>query len=732
MLKQLWHAIQSGLSFRHKLLALVVVPLILLTCTVIYFIASWSTHYTHQHLVSKVNADLHIASNEFQRIQERKQSQLKLLAAGVRFVDALKSDDAADLSDQLKQLCSEGDFDFLNLLDPTGTKRMTSAGWVPWEMPSSALTEKILDTSLHSAPSNAMSGIEIYSRDTWSLQERVSSDDVVFPLIETPHSSPTTRVTEDRAMIIRVLQRVVDVNNHTIALLEGGVLLNRNFKIVDEIRDLVYVEGSLLEGSWGAVTVFLDDVRISTNVPSIDKTRALGTRVSAEVRESVLEQGQTWIGSAFVVNDWYVSAYEPILDVAGKKVGMLYAGYLQDPYRLTLLKGIALISAMLIGGSLLAIAAAVHGAQSMFKPVEAIARVIRATALGERRRIGKIDSADEIGELAGQFDYMLDTLEQNQSRIENDAMQLEEKVRSRTVELEQQNHRLQETLLLVHETRQRLAMAEKLAALGQLTAGVAHEINNPTAVILGNMDILIEEIGEARSGVEVEIDLIIAQVYRIRSITDRLLQYSRPGSDSSQLEYLGQAGFEAADPQVSTNEARSLDLLDADLPSLSKALLDINQAIQDSLLLVSHELDSKSIVLELSLGEINDVAVGLQEFQQVLVNLLTNAIDAVEEQGHIWVSTGCDESFVWFEVKDDGVGIAEEDLQRVFDPFFTRDKEGGTGLGLSVSYGIVSRYQGQIEVESPQRNGTVFTVIFPAVELPNETEKSVSADLAPA
>jgi two-component system NtrC family sensor kinase len=467
-------------------------------------------------------------------------------------------------------------------------------------------------------------------------------------------------------------------------------------------------------------------------VPSTDKTRALGTRVSAEVRKSVLEQGETWIASAFVVNDWYVSAYEPILDVAGNKVGMLYAGYLQEPYRLALQKGIALISAMLIGGSLLAIAAAVHGAQSMFKPVEAIARVIRATALGERRRIGKIDSADEIGELAGQFDYMLDTLEQNQSRIENDAMQLEEKVHSRTAELEQQNHRLQESILLVHETRQRLAMAEKLAALGQLTAGVAHEINNPTAVILGNMDILIEEIGEARSSVEVEIDLIIAQVYRIRSITDRLLQYSRPGSDSSQLEMLGQAGFVGENPQIRTNNVQPVERLNAVSPSGAKPILDINQAIKDSLHLVSHELDSKSIGLELNCGVIVNVAVDLQEFQQVLVNLITNAIDAVEQEGRIWVSTGSDESFVWFEVKDDGVGIEEGDLQRVFDPFFTRGKERGTGLGLSVSYGIVSRYEGQIEVESRLRKGTVFTVIFPASDVLNEAGQTASSDLESA
>ena len=703
MLSQLWHAIKSGLSLRYKLLLLAVVPLLLLTVTVVYFSANWSTTYAYRQLFSKVHTDLRVAKNEFRRIQIDKQNKLASLAAGSQFLKSLKRNDPTELSTLLEQIRSTNKFDYINLLNQHGTQRLTADGWVPWEMPVSKLTEKLHRAAFTDEGNVGLSGIEIYPYEYWSKQETISPEMVVFPLVETQRAPPTDRKQEDRAMVIRVLQRVFDEDSNSVALLEAGTLINSNFNVVDEIRDLVYGEGSLVKGSIGTVTVFLEDVRITTNVPAADQSRAIGTRVSTEVRNRVLREGQTWIDRAFVVNDWYISAYEPIVDVEGKKVGMLYAGYLEAPYRHQLHKGVALISALLIGGSLIALGAAVYGARSIFKPIEAIARVIRATALGERRRIGKIESGDEIGEVAGQFDFMLDTLEQNQTRIENDAMQLEEKVRTRTKELQQQNVRLQESMLLVNETRQRLAMAEKLAAVGQLTAGVAHEINNPTAVILGNMDILLQEIGDARNEVQTEIDLIIEQVYRIRSITDRLLQYSRPGSSTQ---------FESFEAKVSGLEMPA-GQLNAISPPDAIADLDVNDAVSDTLHLVQHELDGKAIKLSILFEAEACVQVDRQEFQQVLVNLLSNAIDAVDRGGHISIKTGSDNDEVWLIVKDDGKGIARNDLQRLFDPFFTRGKESGTGLGLSVSYGIVRRYDGHIDVQSKPSKGAQFKVRFP-------------------
>ena len=117
------------------------------------------------------------------------------------------------------------------------------------------------------------------------------------------------------------------------AALVGGILLNQNLEFIDTINDLVYREASLPEGSQGTATLFLDDVRISTNVRLFEGPPCAGNARFGAVRSAVLDQGQIWLDSAFVVNDWYISAYEPIIDSFGNRVGMLYVGFLETPFR---------------------------------------------------------------------------------------------------------------------------------------------------------------------------------------------------------------------------------------------------------------------------------------------------------------------------------------------------------------------------------------------------------------
>lgn len=694
-----------GLSLRHKLLALVLGPLLLLTGTVIYLTAHWSTSYTYKQLYAKVNTDLRVTHDVFKRIQFDRQRALTALADSSALLTQLKLNNSGGVLDLLEEQKAKGTFDFINFLNRDGTLRLQSDGWSPWNLKKSPLTDSVLQETSDAHQLDSATGIEIYPESIWSAESKALSDKVVFALIETSRATPTSKTHEDRAMVIRVLQRVRDVNGGAMGILEGGLLLNRNHAFVDEIRDLVYGPGSLAEGSLGTVTVFLDDVRITTNVPGSDDTRALGTRVSSEVRHTVLDQGTPWIDRAFVVNDWYISAYEPIVDVFGNRVGMLYAGYLEAPFQKDLQHGIAVTAAVVLAGLLFAVVTAVYGAKSIFKPVESIARVVRATAAGEHRRIGDLKVHDEIGELAIQFDSMLDTLEEHSAQINANANDLEQKVQERTAELKSKNSSLQESITMLHAAQQKLATAERLAAVGQLTAGVAHEINNPTAVILGNMDIVIQEMGDNREDVQTEIDLIIEQVYRIRSITDRLLQYSRPNTTAPLKEH-ELIGLVSASANATLGETSPLSPLQ----------VDVNELIESSLVLVKHELAQKNISLEQTSVEVPNISIDRQELQQVIVNLIMNAIQAVPELGIIRISTSmtsADE--VCIEVQDNGVGIEAEHIHQLFDPFFTHGKEGGTGLGLSVSYGIVQRYNGSINVVSAPNAGAKFTITFPVM-----------------
>jgi two-component system NtrC family sensor kinase len=319
---------------------------------------------------------------------------------------------------------------------------------------------------------------------------------------------------------------------------------------------------------------------------------------------------------------------------------------------------------------------AIRGAKSIFQPIESMTAVVRAEQAGEHRRIGHVESRDEIGELAVQFDRMLDLLEERNNQIQRGAEDLELKVEERTSELKEKNIRLQKTIDLLRQTRKQLVMAEKLAALGELTAGVAHEINNPTAVILGNVQIVISELGENVGPVETELDLIIEQVYRIRTIVDKLLKYSRPTEYASDLESV-----------------------------------DLNHVLEDTLLLVRHEAENKAIQIKLTSNRNFKVVINRQELQQVLVNLIVNAIHASPQGGQIhlkirkWPSKGA-----IICVRDYGNGIPADQLDRIFDPFFTVNKETGTGLGLSVSYGLIRRYGGRITVNSTPGEGTRFDV----------------------
>jgi len=692
-----------GLSLRHKLLALVLGPLLLLTGTLIFLSAQWSTAYTYKQLFAKVTTDLNVTHDVFKRMQLDRQSALTSLANSAALLVRLEDNNFSAVQRLLLNQQHDVGFDFINLLNHDGSERLETSGWEDWSLKNSPLTDSVFKSAPLAPSPDTATGIEIYQPEAWQAEGKHLADKVIFELIDTPRAAPSSRTREERAMVIRVLQRVRDTQGTTLGVLEGGLLLNRNYAFVDEIRDLVYGPGSLAEGGRGTVTVFLDDVRITTNVPRSDDTRALGTRVSNEVQSSVLGQGTTWVNRAFVVNDWYISAYEPIIDVYGNRVGMLYAGYLEAPFRQDLFRGIALIAAVVLAGSLLAVVAAIMGAKSIFKPVESIARVVRATADGEHRRIGKLQANDEIGELATQFDSMLDTLEQHSAKIEANASELENKVQERTTELKMKNASLQESITMLHSAQQKLATAERLAAVGQLTAGVAHEINNPTAVILGNMDILIEEMGEHSADVQTEIDLIIEQVYRIRSITDRLLQYSRPSTTAPLKEHESATlGFPLSRDQ------------NAELSPERDVEIDVNKLVESSLILVEHELVQKRIKLETRFNNVPTIRIDGQELQQVVINLVLNAAQATPENGLITITTKLVKNdSVFIEVEDNGIGIEAENIHRVFDPFFTHAKENGTGLGLSVSYGIVQRYGGNIDVASTVGEGSVFTVRLP-------------------
>ena len=229
----------------------------------------------------------------------------------------------------------------------------------------------------------------------------------MLELVPTPNAVPTDRDTETRGMVVHSASPV-SLGGPQPAALVGGLLLNQNLVFIDTINDLVYRAASLRAGSQGTATLFLDDVRITTNVRLFEGRRALGTRVSSAVRSTVLDQGKTWLDSAFVVNDWYISAYEPIIDSYGKRVGMLYVGFLEAPF----------IKAKYIDpcdhpGCVPFVTAAIvpiflRWARAIFQPLERMTDTIAKVESGDLgARTGLPTANDEIGLVASHLESLL-------------------------------------------------------------------------------------------------------------------------------------------------------------------------------------------------------------------------------------------------------------------------------------------------------------------------------------
>ena len=654
-------------SLRYKLLLLALLPILVGAPITMGVAAYWIKSFVYDQLYNKVNADLAVAHDVFIRTGHDYLDRLGTLAESYSFRTSLRKQDAQALRRQLLALKFKSGLAFLHLMGPDG--RWIDAGGDKRGVPSPLFASAL--------NGQAGVGVEVFSPQELAHESAALAESVRLPLLPTPHAAPSSRTTEKRGMVVRLMYPVKNIDGKVVAVLDGGVLLNSDFRFVDAIRSLVYGPRSLLQGSIGTVTLFLGDVRISTNVPLRPGERALGTRVSQVVRDQVMGGGKRWIDRAFVVNDWYISAYEPIVSDGGNRVGMLYAGFLERPYDEALRNAFGLFLGLFALLFVPGVWFAVRAARGVFKPIEAISAVVRSTREGGERRIGDLGSEDEIGLLAHEFDAMLDRLQQHARLIEASHDSLERKVAERTRALQRKNADLERTIALLRQTRRQLVEAEKLAALGELTAGVAHEINNPVAVILGNVEVLRDELGEAAAPVRAEIDLIIRQVYRIKAIVENLLHYAKPA-----------AGFDGGELQR----------------------IDANAVIDDTLRLMRHTFRQSGVEVRFEPGELGLVGLHQQVLQQIMLNLFGNAVNAMPQGGEIsvvtkpWGSRGA-----IIVVRDSGTGIAAEHMARLFEPFFTTRPE-GTGLGLPISYGLIRRYGGRITARSTSGKGSEFRV----------------------
>ena len=396
----------------------------------------------------------------------------------------------------------------------------------------------------------------------------------------------------------------------------------------------------------GTATIFLGDLRIATNVRTSRGERAVGTRMSAEVRRRVLTEGAGWAARAFVVHDWYITAYEPIRDPDGGVIGALYVGVLEAPYvaaRRTLLTTFLVTIA---ATTLASLALLFFVTRAMLRPISRVVAMAERVIGGDLTARTGLEPAGEMGALCRVIDAMADAVSQREAKLKAQA-------------------------------QEQLGQSQKLASVGRLAAGVAHEVNNPLTGVL-TFACLTRPKENLDDQDRQALDVIIRETTRVREIVRGLLEFAR------------------------------------ETPCLMR-VLDLNEAVRQVLDLVRRQKEFRELTLR---EEYHPERIAIwgdrNRLQQVVLNLLMNAAQAMPHGGTLTVATGLRGERAFVSVADTGTGIGAVDRPRIFEPFYSTKPVGsGTGLGLSISQGIVEQHKGAIEVESEEGHGATFTVLLP-------------------
>lgn len=358
----------------------------------------------------------------------------------------------------------------------------------------------------------------------------------------------------------------------------------------------------------------------------------------------------------------------------------------------------------------------------LLKPLETLNSAVSRIESRDLEARVKVESNDECGLLAEAFNRMADNILQWHVEFEAQVYaqteeiralntELEQRVENRTAALEASNRELEKAYIDLKSAQAHLLQRDKMASIGQLAAGVAHEINNPMGFIMSNLNTLkdyADSVGQfcifLRNMVE-------------KNCGDEDLQALQEKIKKLDIEFImGDIG-----PLISqsTEGADRVKRIVLDLKDFAREenntfeLTDLNACIRTAVNMVNNEIKYVAD-LDLRLGDIPKINCSRHQINQVLVNMLVNARHAIEKHGTITVVTQKVGEQVVVSLTDTGCGMTEENRKRIFDPFFTTKKVGeGTGLGLSISYGIIKKHGGDITVESEPGAGTTFTVTLP-------------------
>ncbi len=582
---------------------------------------------------------------------------VSVLGTGKRVAVAYGAGDSSAYRASLEAARRQCGFDFLSLTDELGRVILRTVE------PYHAGDDLSLDPFVSSAlKGGTPSGFSILSAGRLRAEGADLEERAFMAFEPTPKAKPRAKSFETSGMTLIAAAPVKDEKGNIVGALYAGVLVNRNYALVDRIRSAVFEEKLYNGKPLGTVTIFQWDVRVATNVTLPNGNRAIGTRVSANLYDKVLENNVSWYDRAFVVDDWYISAYDPIHDLEGKTIGILYVGLLARKYddiRGALWKLYALLS---VAAASVVLAIGVLFARKLSGSISSLAQAASRIAEGEYdMHVPEPATQDEVRALTRAFNQMAASLKDRQERLRQTNMQLES----------------------INESLQRLN-ANYMDMLGF----ISHELKNTLGVIYTSSRTLEKGLAGPLS--------------QPQSTLVQGISRSIQSAISMTRNYLDLARIEKSELSL---EVRPIDLAE-----------EVIRPVLEELCSAASE---KAMVIQQSIEAPLALKGDASLLRVVVRNLVHNAIQYGRKGGLVRIEARKQGDQVHLEVWNQGQGLSPEQMERLFQKFvrFQIEKSSerrGTGLGLFISKEIVTKHGGQIEAKSKKGKWTSFLVSLPA------------------